>query len=146
MLFRSLTSVWRARRGTSPGVSTATGADKFNGDGVTTVFDLGIDPTLQAGVAVFVDGALKILGKDYHYTITGIDLVVAPPAGVNNVVVVITPRVGLPTDNVHVIGDTVIDAGGANQFPTGTYQWQPSVYGMLGTNTAQARFLVEGRT
>jgi hypothetical protein len=67
-----------------------------------------------------------------------------PDPGVNNVIVVVMfdPQPGTPL--VHTEGDTVFDAGGSSMFPGGAYQWQPSRFGMLSTNTDQARFLLRG--
>lgn len=63
-------------------------ADLFNGDGARTQFTLTANPGNQANLDVSVGGVTKYPGIDYTWLGgTAFSFVVAPPAGVNNILV-----------------------------------------------------------
>lgn len=76
-------------------VAGAANADIFSGNGVSTVFNLGATPGVQANLRVSIAGLVQRPGIDYTWTSGAVlTFTVAPPAGVSNILV--TYMLGIP--------------------------------------------------
>lgn len=69
--------------------AVASAQDSFDGDGVTTQFQLSNGDVVHGSVSVTVDGATKTEGVDYsvNYSDGKITFTAAPPSGSGNVVI-----------------------------------------------------------
>ena len=97
----------------------------------------------QINESIFVEGKLQTIGVDYIIDDTRYVIFdVAPPVGVNNLMIVICTHQASNSDIIHAAGTIVYDAGGTNQLPTGAYSWQPARQGMLSIDNDQSRWLL----